>query len=225
MSRRDDIKKLIINHSRRLQKLKEQQSLLGISVAPNVLIQIEDLEATIKKLQVELASLPESSPIVDDVAPGDVHSPGEPQSTQEKSAGGVSISVSGNVEGSQIFGAAGDLIIKNAHVTMQAGSSLDELTRAFAEIYRQIEARSDDPDVDREEIKETVEKIEAEIKKGDEASASKVERWLGFLSQMAPDILEVTAATLTSPIAGVAAIIRNVAKKATNLPDEKTNTN
>ena len=43
---------------------------------------------------------------------------------------------------------------------------------------------------------------------------NKVERWLKFLADMAPDILEVTAATLANPIAGVATAIRKIAEKA-----------
>jgi hypothetical protein len=54
MSHQDDIKKLISHHSRRLQKLKEQQALEGISVDPKILIEIEDIEAQIDKLQLRI---------------------------------------------------------------------------------------------------------------------------------------------------------------------------
>jgi hypothetical protein len=94
------------------------------------------------------------------------------------------------------------------------GATGDELARLFAGVYRQIEARPEDPDVDKAELAETVQKIEQEAAKGDEANPTKTERWLRFLGQMAPDILDVTVACLTSPIAGVATVIRKIAEKA-----------
>lgn len=54
MTLKDDVKKLIAIYSRRLQKLKEQQALFGISVDPRILIEIEDIEAKIEDLQSEL---------------------------------------------------------------------------------------------------------------------------------------------------------------------------
>jgi len=55
MTRREDLKKLIHNHTRRLQILKEQKALEGRSVDPRVLIEIEDIEAEVKDLMTELA--------------------------------------------------------------------------------------------------------------------------------------------------------------------------
>ncbi|MCB0208828.1 MAG: response regulator [Anaerolineae bacterium] len=49
--RQDDIKKLIIEHNRRLQLLKEQQARQGISTDPRIIIEIEDIEAKIEELQ------------------------------------------------------------------------------------------------------------------------------------------------------------------------------
>ncbi len=57
MSRKDDIKKLITNHYRRLQKLKEQQALHGTSTDPGILLEIEDIEEKVEKLQTELREL------------------------------------------------------------------------------------------------------------------------------------------------------------------------
>ncbi len=57
MSRQDDIKKLISIHNQRLQKLREQRALLGLFVDPQILIEIEGIEAKIEKLQAELRAL------------------------------------------------------------------------------------------------------------------------------------------------------------------------
>lgn len=54
MSSKEDIEKLLYYLSRRLQKLKEVQALHGASTEPQILIEIEDTEAIIKKLQDDL---------------------------------------------------------------------------------------------------------------------------------------------------------------------------
>ena len=59
MVSRADIKKFIELDTRRLQKLKEQQALKGISTPPEVLIEIEDIEAKLEQLQVQLSQAQE----------------------------------------------------------------------------------------------------------------------------------------------------------------------
>jgi len=60
MSRKYDIKKLIANYKRRLQKLKEQQAFFGLDTSPHILTEIEDIEVEIEKLQTELEALEDS---------------------------------------------------------------------------------------------------------------------------------------------------------------------
>ncbi|MBN1217362.1 MAG: tetratricopeptide repeat protein [Anaerolineae bacterium] len=59
MSRSDDLKQLVANHQRRLQKLKEQQALGGVSTDPRILLEIEDVQEEIKNLRLELVELEE----------------------------------------------------------------------------------------------------------------------------------------------------------------------
>lgn len=55
MSRQNEnLEKLLEGHQRRLHKLKAQQALQGIETPPSILLEIEDIEATIKELQAEL---------------------------------------------------------------------------------------------------------------------------------------------------------------------------
>jgi len=96
-----------------------------------------------------------------------------------------------------------------AHVTQ--GANAADLASLFAHIYTQIQNRPADPDVDRDEIVDTVQKIEAEAGKGEQANPTRVERWLRTLKEIAPDVLEVTAQALTNPVGGVAEGIRKVA--------------
>ena len=57
MSRKEHVKKLIIENNRRLEKLEEQQAQFGISADPHILIQIEDIEVKLEKLKTELREL------------------------------------------------------------------------------------------------------------------------------------------------------------------------
>jgi nucleoside phosphorylase len=57
MPRKDDLNKLITEHQRRLQKLEIQKARLGINAPPEILIEIEDIEAETERLQTELKAL------------------------------------------------------------------------------------------------------------------------------------------------------------------------
>jgi uncharacterized caspase-like protein len=130
---------------------------------------------------------------------------------------------SDNVRGDKVGGdkyTTGDItdstvaIGRNAQTTYTEGLRGEDLVRLFAQVYRQIEARPDDPNVDKEELVDTVQKVEEEAAKGEMSNPNKVERWLKNLVQMAPDILDVTVACLTHPLTGVGTVIRKVAEKA-----------
>ena len=54
MLRQEEIKKLIINHNRRLQALKERKALFGLDTPLAVLTEIEEIGAELEKLQAEL---------------------------------------------------------------------------------------------------------------------------------------------------------------------------
>jgi hypothetical protein len=75
MARHAETEKLIINHNRRLQKLKEQLALQGISADPKISLEIEDIEAEIAQLQASLVS-PSANEIADtDHAPTSTQQP------------------------------------------------------------------------------------------------------------------------------------------------------
>ncbi|MCB9078663.1 MAG: phosphotransferase [Anaerolineaceae bacterium] len=61
MSDQTHVQTLITNHTRRLQKLKEQQALTGFSTDPAILIEIQDIEAELKTLQKELTTIEDES--------------------------------------------------------------------------------------------------------------------------------------------------------------------
>lgn len=129
---------------------------------------------------------------------------------KQKTEGGVKIS------GGKVT-VGGDVVGRDKITTTTSGldaTAFAELTKQFAQIYQTIEARPQDPNTDKTEIKDTVQKIEQEVKKGEQANPAKVERWLKFLAGMSDDISQVVASTLASPLAGVAKAIQLIAKKA-----------
>lgn len=98
-----------------------------------------------------------------------------------------------------------------AHVTQ--GVSGDQLAQVFASVYQQIESRPDDPDVDKEELTDTIQKVEAEAGKGEQANPKKIERWLSGLADVAPDVLDIAIASLTSPLAGASIAVQKVTQR------------
>lgn len=103
---------------------------------------------------------------------------------------------------------------RQARVTVTHGLQGEELARLFAPAYQRIEARPEDPNVDKSEIKETVQKIEQEVAQGEQANPTKMKRWLKTLEEVAPDILEVIVTALVNPGSAVATVVRKLAENA-----------
>ena len=61
MARQNELKKLIKEQRRQLQKLKEQQAKFGLHTPPYVLTEIEDREEEIEKLKTQLSSIENSN--------------------------------------------------------------------------------------------------------------------------------------------------------------------
>ena len=122
----------------------------------------------------------------------------------KKQSGGV------NISGSSVS-VGGDIVGRDKFTTQYSQTS--NLEEQFDRIYRLIEQRPVDPNLEKEEVRDTVSRIEKEVKKGDEANPNKVERWLRFLAGMADDVFQVTVATLAHPVAGVAKAVQIVAQR------------
>ena len=118
--------------------------------------------------------------------------------------------ISGTISGSVI--AQGT----NAHANVQQTTLSDskELSSLFEKLYQVIQSRQDDPNVDKEELSDTVQKIKEETAKGDQANPSKISRWMENLNKMAPDIVDVVLASLGGPVSGVAAALKKIAEHA-----------
>lgn len=103
----------------------------------------------------------------------------------------------------------------NVNMNLDIGSSMAELTQAFELVYRAVR-QVEDP-VIREDAKKIVQDIESEVKKGEEADPSRVERWLKFLAETAPDVWEVAVDTLNNPIKGIGTVLKKVIAKAKSM--------
>ena len=105
---------------------------------------------------------------------------------------------------------------RNANVTIKQSSVVpaDEITALFEKLYQQIESRPPDPNVDKEEIVETVQKIQEEASKGGEVNETKLTRWMENLNKIAPDIIDVALASLGGPVSGVTAVLKKIADRA-----------
>jgi hypothetical protein len=106
-----------------------------------------------------------------------------------------------------------DKIVHGDEVGVSKGLAAAELAQVFQAVYQQIEAPLGPRSADTDELAETVRRLEREAGKGDEASTQQVERWLGMLSSVAPDVFEVAVNALTNPAALVSSAVRLVARQ------------
>jgi hypothetical protein len=104
----------------------------------------------------------------------------------------------------------------NATVTIHqsSGSEAKDVAALFETLYQHIEARPDDPNVDKQELVESVQKIQEEASKGEQVNETKLTRWMDYLNKMAPDIVDVALASLGGPVSGVTAVLKKVADRA-----------
>ena len=118
--------------------------------------------------------------------------------------------IEGNVSGGIIVQG------RNANVAVKQSSWSEskEISILFDKLYLAVGERKDDPDIDKEEILETVQRIENESKMGDQANQSKLERWMENLQKMAPDIVDVILASLGGPVSGITAVLKKIAEQA-----------
>ena len=103
---------------------------------------------------------------------------------------------------------AGDKVAGDKVVGMTAG----EVGELFAGVYGVIEQRA--PAAVQPQVRQAVQEIEREVKKGAAADENKLARLLGTLDEMSGDIFEVVASCLSSPWAGVGTVIRKVVARA-----------
>jgi len=121
--------------------------------------------------------------------------------------------VGDDIKVDDITGSSGVAIGRGAHASVTTGRGSEQLAAEFAKIYQKLAASGESPAITAA-VEEQVKKVEVETAKGEAADATKIEGWLTVIAKMMPDILEVTANTLLSPITGIATVVKKVAEKA-----------
>ena len=135
---------------------------------------------------------------------------------QQKNAGSRDIRGDQNIMSGDISSGGIAIQGRNATVTIHQSNGIpaDEVSALFQNLYQYIESRPSDPNVDKEEIVETVQKIQNEVSKGEEINETKLARWMDNLSGMAPDIVDVALASLGGPVSGATAVLKKIADRA-----------
>jgi hypothetical protein len=139
---------------------------------------------------------------------------------QKSSVGGnISIGQSGGININATSGSTAGRDVVGRDYTPLTTRAVDatKLHELFQQIVKRVDELPGQDEDEKKELKETVQKIEAEVKKGQEAKPDKVERWLKFVASMSADIAEVLSGTLVNPAAGVGTAIRLVAIKAKDI--------
>ena len=147
--------------------------------------------------------------------------PDKPKKKRERRNGSRSttslpaISIKGeNVIG--IINASGSARVKvNQKVVHQVTPQMEKV---FKRAHKQIKTRPEDSNVDKQKLENQVRTIEVEAAKGDKADQTKLEQWLKTLEKMAPDIVEVMAASLGGPIAGFTIVFKKILERARVTP-------
>ena len=129
------------------------------------------------------------------------------------SDGGVHIGGNASVQGDVV---GRDKITTTTTTTSTTGMAAEDFNKIFDNIYKRIEALP--PQVDKADVRDAVDTIKAEAEKeaveGGKPDEKMVKLSANSLINMAPDILEVIAATFANPAAGVATVIRKILDKA-----------
>lgn len=122
----------------------------------------------------------------------------------------LNVTFNGNVENSNVTTAGGDI----GKITNSDNFKNNEISIIFETIYTKIQNRQDDKNVDKAEIIHVVKNIEEEVRKNGSANEDKLNRWLRFLGEIAPDILDVVIKTLSNPLSGIADVVKKIFEKA-----------
>jgi uncharacterized protein associated with vWA-MoxR-VMAP ternary system len=99
----------------------------------------------------------------------------------------------------------------NQKVIHQATPDMEKL---FKRVHKEIKTRPVDPKIEKAKLENQVKKIETEAAKGETADQSRLERWLKTLAKLAPDIVEVMAASLAGPVAGFTVVFKKIVERA-----------
>lgn len=88
-----------------------------------------------------------------------------------------------------------------------------EVKKLFDALFVKIDQQPTLNEDEKTDLKAEIKELRDELAKNDQADESFLMRRLRNIGRMAPDILEVTLATITDPIAGFGLIAKKIAEK------------
>jgi hypothetical protein len=98
--------------------------------------------------------------------------------------------------------------------------SSGELSQLLGAAYRRINALPDTDDLDRDELRDCVRRVEREAARGAEADPKKIAHWLRALAGFVPDVAKILIGALTNPAAGIAAAVQVAAERVAKTLDQ-----
>jgi hypothetical protein len=123
-------------------------------------------------------------------------------------AGGDVITVDNRGDNSAI--AAG----RDAKAVVSQTASIPEMEKWRKDMEKQIEAVQGLLPADKADLKDNVAKVAQEVSKGKKANPGRLERLFNAICGIAPDIFEVTLATLKNPLAGIGVVVKLIEHRA-----------
>ena len=120
----------------------------------------------------------------------------------------------GEITDGDISGGTGIAIGKGAQaiVHQSFNDTPDRITTAFRELEQALNAMSEGPH--KEAAKSAVKTLEEEARKGNKADKTKIQNWMDFLAETAPDIWDVAIDTFINPVKGIGTVFKKIAEKA-----------
>jgi hypothetical protein len=96
--------------------------------------------------------------------------------------------------------------------------SAEDIYQLFDKVYKAIDSLPDVSPSDKDYIRSDVNEIESLVRKAapknEKVDEEHLSRYLRNIGRMAPDVLEVMSASLSSPVAGLGVVLKKIAEKA-----------
>src|SRR5687767_10519949 len=105
-------------------------------------------------------------------------------------------------------------VIKGRSDIHHKGMDAQEAARLFNNLFKEIDRHSELSREDKADLRAEIEELRKELNKKGKANESFLMRRLRNIGRMAPDILEVTLATIVNPVLGYGVIAKKIAEKA-----------
>jgi len=101
---------------------------------------------------------------------------------------------------------------------LELNESIAYITQSFTQILTAIDTNTTLSATEKGDLKNDVKEIQEELSKGEKANETFLSRRLRNIGRIAPDILQVVAATISNPLAGLSLVAKKIADRAQNEP-------